>query len=128
AFVAGILIGQSPILTKRLDAELRGLIVALFMPVFFGLAGRTADLAALAQSRFLWLTVGLIALASFGKFLGAFLGGRAGGLSYKESFAVGCGMNARGSTEVIVATIGLQVGALSLPLYTAIVAMAVVTT
>ena len=128
AFVAGILIGQSPILTKRLDAELRGLIVALFMPVFFGLAGRTADLAALAQPRFLWLTVGLIALASFGKFLGAFLGGRAGGLSYKESFAVGCGMNARGSTEVIVATIGLQVGALSLPLYTAIVAMAVVTT
>jgi nucleotide-binding universal stress UspA family protein len=37
-------------------------------------------------------------------------------------------MNARGSTEVIVASIGLQVGALNLHLFTAIVAMAVVTT
>jgi Kef-type K+ transport system membrane component KefB len=34
----------------------------------------------------------------------------------------------RGSTEVIVATIGLQVGALNPHLFTAIVAMAVVTT
>ena len=39
AFVAGILIGQSPILTRHIDEQLRGLIVALFMPVFFGLAG-----------------------------------------------------------------------------------------
>ena len=37
-------------------------------------------------------------------------------------------MNARGSTEVIVATIGLSMGALSQNLYTMIVAMAVVTT
>jgi Kef-type K+ transport system membrane component KefB/nucleotide-binding universal stress UspA family protein len=127
-FVAGILIGQSPILTRRLEAQLRGLIIGLFMPVFFTVAGMTADLAALAQPRFLWLTGGLIALASVGKFLGAFLGGRLGGLSYAESFAVGCGMNARGSTEVIVASLGLQVGALNLQLYTAIVAMAIVTT
>ena len=37
-------------------------------------------------------------------------------------------MNARGSTEVIVATIGLSMGALSQDLFTMIVAMAVVTT
>ena len=37
-------------------------------------------------------------------------------------------MNARGSTEVIVATIGLSMGALSENLFTMIVAMAVVTT
>ena len=127
AFVAGILIGQSPMLTRRIDAQLRGLIVALFMPVFFALAGLTADLRALAGSG-LALTAGLIVLASFGKFSGAFLGGRLGGLSYAESFAVGCGMNARGSTEIIVASIGLSMGALDQRLFTAIVAMAVVTT
>src|SRR5579862_7161573 len=44
AFVAGILIGESPILTRHIDEQLRGLIVALFMPVFFGLAGLRADL------------------------------------------------------------------------------------
>ena len=39
AFVAGILIGESPILTRHIEEQLRGLIIALFMPVFFGLAG-----------------------------------------------------------------------------------------
>src|SRR5215472_10335369 len=128
AFVAGVLLGQSPMLSRQLNAQLRGLIIGLFMPVFFTLVGLTIDVAALAQARFLWLTLGLIALASVGKFLGAFLGGRFGGLTRAESFAVGCGMNARGSTEVIVASIGLQVGALDRHLFTAIVAMAVVTT
>jgi len=128
AFVAGVLLGQSPMLTRQLAAQLRGLIIGLFMPVFFTLVGLTIDVSALVQPRFLWLTLGLIALASVGKFLGAFVGGRFGGLTPAESFAVGCGMNARGSTEVIVASIGLQLGALDLHLFTAIVAMAVVTT
>ncbi len=128
SFIAGVLLGQSPMLTRQLNAQLRGPIIGLFMPVFFTLVGLTVDAGALAQPRFLWLTLALIALASTGKFLGAFVGGRCGGLSQAESFAVGCGMNARGSTEVIVASIGLQIGALDLHLFTAIVAMAVVTT
>jgi hypothetical protein len=37
AFVAGILVGESPILTRRVDEQLRGLVVALFMPIFFRL-------------------------------------------------------------------------------------------
>ena len=45
-----------------------------------------------------------------------------------ESLALGCGMNARGSTEVIVASIGLSMGVLNQDLFTTIVAMAVVTT
>ena len=35
AFVAGVLIGELPILTRYIDAQLRGLILAFFMPVFF---------------------------------------------------------------------------------------------
>ncbi|HVN45040.1 MAG TPA: cation:proton antiporter [Steroidobacteraceae bacterium] len=128
AFVAGLLLGQSPMLTRQLTAQLRGLIIGLFMPVFFTLVGLSIDVEALGQARFLWLTLALIALASAGKFLGAFAGGRCGGLTTRESFAVGCGMNARGSTEVIVASLGLQLGALTLQLFTAIIAMAVVTT
>ena len=50
AFVAGILVGQSPILTRHIDEQLRGLIVALFMPVFFGLAGLSANIAVLGRS------------------------------------------------------------------------------
>ncbi|HEV2100025.1 MAG TPA: cation:proton antiporter, partial [Stellaceae bacterium] len=128
AFIAGILIGQSPILTSHIDEQVRGLIVALFMPVFFGLAGLTTNLAVLANTGLLLLTIGLIVIASLGKFGGAFLGGRIGGMNWAESIALGCGMNARGSTEVIVATIGLSMGVLNQRLFTTIVAMAVVTT
>jgi len=128
AFVAGIIVGQSPILTRHIDEQLRGLIIAMFMPVFFGIAGLSANLRALTSSDLLLLTVGLIIIASIGKFAGAVLGGRIGGLTVAESLAVGCGMNARGSTEVIIASFGLSMGALSQNLFTSIVTMAVVTT
>ena len=128
AFVAGILIGESPILTRHIDEQLRGLIVALFMPVFFGLSGLSADLTVLRSPDLAMLAVGLILIASVGKFLGAFVGGKLGGLNRAESLALGCGMNARGSTEVIVASIGLSMGVLNQNLFTLIVTMAVVTT
>jgi Kef-type K+ transport system membrane component KefB/nucleotide-binding universal stress UspA family protein len=128
AFVAGILIGESPILTRHIQEQLRGLIFAFFMPVFFGTAGLSADLTILKDPALLLLTVGLIAIASLGKFSGAFAGGKLGGLTWPESLALGCGMNARGSTEVIIATIGLSMGALSQNLFTMIVAMAIITT
>jgi Kef-type K+ transport system membrane component KefB/nucleotide-binding universal stress UspA family protein len=128
AFVAGVLIGESPILTRHIDEQLRGLITAFFMPVFFGLAGLSSDMTILGNTQILLLSLGLIAIASVGKFTGAFLGGKIGGLRWREAFALGCGMNARGSTEVIVATIGLSMGALSQNLFSMIVAMAITTT
>ncbi len=128
AFVAGILVGESPILTRHIDEQLRGLIIAFFMPVFFGTAGLSADLTLLKDPSLLLLTAGLIVIATLGKFGGAFAGGKLGGLSLRESFALGTGMNARGSTEVIIATIGLSMGVLSENLFTMIVAMAIITT
>jgi Kef-type K+ transport system membrane component KefB/nucleotide-binding universal stress UspA family protein len=128
AFVAGILIGESPILTRHIDEQLRGLITAFFAPVFFGIAGLSADLTILADPRIALLTAGLIVIASVGKFSGAFIGAELGGLTRREGFALACGMNARGSTEVIIATVGLSMGALNQNLFTMIVAMAVITT
>jgi Kef-type K+ transport system membrane component KefB/nucleotide-binding universal stress UspA family protein len=128
AFVAGILIGESPILTRHIDEALRGLIVALFMPVFFSLSGLRADLAIFRHGDLALLGIGLILIASIGKFLGAFVGGTIGGLSRAESLALGCGMNARGSSQVIVATMGLSMSVLNQNLFTLIVTMAVVTT
>jgi Kef-type K+ transport system membrane component KefB/nucleotide-binding universal stress UspA family protein len=128
AFVSGILIGESPMLTRHIDEQLRGLILAFFMPVFFGVAGLSADLTILKDANLLLLALGLVAIASVGKFAGAFIGGEIGGLTRRESLALACGMNARGSTEVIVATIGLSMGALSQNLFTMIVAMALSTT
>lgn len=128
AFVAGILVGESPILTRQIDERLRSLISSFFMPVFFGLAGLSADLSVLRDPHLLMLTALLVLIASVGKFGGAFVGGTIGGLNYRESLALASGMNARGSTEVIIATIGLSAGVLSQNLFTMIVTMAIVTT
>src|SRR5438132_3488935 len=128
AFVAGILVGESPILTRQIDERLRGLITSLFMPVFFGLAGLSADLTVLKDSDLLLLTGLLVLIASVGKFGGAYLGGSLGGLTRRECFALASGMNARGSTEVIIATIGLSMGVLSQNLFSMIVTMAILTT
>lgn len=128
AFVAGILVGESPILTRQIDVQLRALTTALFMPVFFGLTGLQTDLTVLADPSILLLTAAVVVIASIGKFGGAFAAARFGGYSASEALALGCGMNARGSTEVIVATIGLSVGVLDEKLFSVIVAMAVITT
>jgi Kef-type K+ transport system membrane component KefB/nucleotide-binding universal stress UspA family protein len=128
AFVAGVLIGESPILTRHIEGQLRGLITALFMPIFFALAGLNTDITILHNPHLLLVTIGIILIASIGKFGGAFLGGEIGGLTKHESLALGIAMNARGSTEVIIASIGLSIGALTPDLYTIIVAMAVATT
>ena len=128
AFVAGIMIGQSPILTRHIEEQLRGLIVALFMPVFFGVAGLSIDLKLLADPRMLGLAALFIAIASIGKLGGCYLGSRLARLRNAEALAIGVGMNARGSTEIILATIGLSMGVLNQSMFTIIVVMAAVTT
>jgi Kef-type K+ transport system membrane component KefB len=65
----------APILTRHIDDQLRGLVIGLFMPVFFATAGLNADLSILQDPRLVLLTLTLIAIASVGKFGGAFLGG-----------------------------------------------------
>jgi nucleotide-binding universal stress UspA family protein len=128
AFIAGIVVGQSPILTEHIEDQLRGLIMAFFSPVFFAVAGLSMDLRSLWNLDGLALTATMIGVATVGKFLGAALGGYFGGLTWREAAALATGLNARGSTEVIIASIGLSMGALNDRLYTMIVAMALATT
>lgn len=128
AFVTGVMVGQSPILTKHIEGQLRGFIMAFFSPVFFAVAGLGMDLRTLLDPTLAFFTVVLILAATLGKFSGAFIGGQLGGLTTRESLALATGLNARGSTEVIIASVGMSIGALSNQLYTMIVAVAVVTT
>jgi Kef-type K+ transport system membrane component KefB len=50
------------------------------------------------------------------------------GLKWRESFAIGSLMNARGLIEIIILNIGLDLGILTPRLFTMFVIMAVVTT
>ena len=57
AFMAGVLIGESPILTDHIQGQLRGMITAFFMPIFFGMSGLAADLTILKDWHLAALTV-----------------------------------------------------------------------
>jgi nucleotide-binding universal stress UspA family protein len=91
-------------------------------------AGLSVDLTILKHLYLVELAIGLILIASLGKLVGCYIGGRLGQLSSREATALAIGMNARGTTEIIVASIGLSIGVVSQDIYTLIVVMAVTTT
>jgi K+:H+ antiporter len=108
---------------ERID-EFNG---TLLLPVFFIVAGLKVKLSGIGLSGLGEL--GLILLAAIaGKFGGAFAGARLHRLPARQSAALATLMNTRGLTELIILSVGLQLGVLDQRLYSIMVAMAVITT
>jgi Kef-type K+ transport system membrane component KefB len=126
AFVVGLLISQVPAAQPKL-APLRTVVLAVLAPLFLATAGLRMDLTALADPTVAIAAVVLLAIAIIGKFSGAYLGARLGGLTKWEGLALGAGMNSRGVVEVIIAMTGLRLGVLNTATYTMVVLVAIVT-
>ncbi|QNP69702.1 cation:proton antiporter [Streptomyces roseirectus] len=99
----------------------------LLLPVFFMVAGLKVDLSRMDATAFGELAL-ILLVAIGGKFIGAFLGARANGVQPRHSVVLALLINTRGLTELIVLTVGLQLGVLDQPLYSLMVIMALVTT
>jgi K+:H+ antiporter len=99
----------------------------LFLPVFFILTGLSTNARTLGWSGLLTLLV-VIATAVTGKFAGAAIPARLSGMKWRESLAFGALMNARGLTELVVLSIGRDLGVISTRMFTIMVLMAVLTT
>ncbi|HEY9669842.1 MAG TPA: cation:proton antiporter, partial [Waterburya sp.] len=127
AFVFGILAGQSRRFSREAGHTLEMFTAGILAPIFFAAAGLRVDLLKLLVPQTLIVGLIVLAIACFGKFTGAYLGSRVGGLGHWESLAMGSGMNARGAMEIIVATIGLSLGVLNPQMYSIIVMVAIVT-
>ena len=65
--------------------------------------------------------------ALISKLIGGFLGAKISGLDYKESLAVGFGMNARGAMEIILANLALEAKLIDDKIFVSLVIMAIVT-
>ncbi|MEV7601776.1 cation:proton antiporter [Kitasatospora sp. NPDC089797] len=106
---------------------LRGLGVVFLLPLFFVTAGLNVDLTLLGSQG--WGETALILLvAVVGKGLGAFAGARAVRMPGRQAATLATLMNTRGLTELVILSVGLQLGVLDKPLYARMVLMAVVTT
>ncbi|NRQ31700.1 cation:proton antiporter [Nonomuraea sp. NN258] len=126
AFVAGLLISAAAPDPARL-APLRTVVLGLLAPLYFATVGLRMDLAALMRPEVLWVAVVMVSVAFAGKFLGAFLGAWTSRMNRWEALALGAGMNARGVIQVIVATVGLRLGVLTVEMYTIIILVAMIT-
>ncbi len=127
AFVTGILAGQSPRFNREAGLTLELITSGFLAPIFFATAGLKVDLQQILVPETFGIGLIVLAIACFGKFTGAYLGSRFGGLSHWEGIAMGSGMNARGAMEIIVATIGVSLNVLNPQMYSIIVMVAIVT-
>jgi len=138
AFFAGLFFMRhtlAPGVYDNMKGKLSTFTNGFFAPLFFAFIGMNLDLTAALNVPGFVLT--LIAIAFFGKLLGAGLPAYLLGYTKREATAVGIGMSARGAVELIIADIALRSGLFSTPepvpeivqnLFSAVVIMAVLTT
>ena len=128
AFVVGVILGREQSLSGAVHGQIAALSFGVFTPIFFGIAGLKVDARILGEPRMLGVALLVIAVATFGKVLGGYVGGRwIGGRDRWTSLAFGIGMNARGAMEIIIATVGLNLAIISRDMFSIIVVMAMAT-
>jgi Kef-type K+ transport system membrane component KefB len=127
AFLFGACLPRDDRLLDSLTERIEHVAVLLLMPVFFALAGLHTTPQAFAGAGFSALLL-ILGAAVLGKVIGAGGGARIGGLGWRDSFAIGSLMNARGLMELIVLKIGLDAGVIGPEMFTMLLIMAIVTT
>ena len=129
AFIVGAMMPRDGAEQLRVEVleRLEHAAVLVLLPVYFVLAGVTVDLAHFDGRDGLDLAL-ILAVAMVGKFGGAYISGRLSGILPRQAGALATLMNTRGLTEIVILTTGLQLGIISVRLYSLMVVMALVTT
>jgi Kef-type K+ transport system membrane component KefB len=128
AFVAGATI--SPSVVGRLDLveRLETATSTILLPVFFVVAGLSTRIG-LLDSAYLWGIAALVVAVAIGaKLGGSSVAARLTGESWRDALTIGVLMNARGLTEIVILTVGLELGVINQTVFTVMVLMALVTT
>ena len=129
AFLFGAVMPRADAQQMRYEIleRLEQLSVLVLLPVYFVLAGLSVDLSSFGGQSAVDL-VAILAVAIAGKFGGAYLAARLQGVRRQQAGALATLMNTRGLTEIVILTVGLQLGILNVQLYSLFVVMALATT
>ena len=114
-------------LTREILEKVETVSLTLLLPVFFVVTGLRVDIGAVGPTGLVELGL-ILVVAIGGKFVGAYVAARCHGVPSRQAGAVGLLMNTRGLTELVILTIGVQLGVLDQDLFTLMVIMALVTT
>ena len=124
AFIIGVCMGDSEHYSERAKEIVHQFINNVFAPLFFVSIGLRVNFFTNFD---LGLTVIIVVIAFVGKVFGCGLGTRLSGLTWRESFAAGFGMNARGAMEIILSIVALENGLINEKVFVSLVIMALVT-
>jgi Kef-type K+ transport system membrane component KefB/mannitol/fructose-specific phosphotransferase system IIA component (Ntr-type) len=124
AFIVGVALGDSSHLKERTRHTLENFVTFIFAPLFFATVGLRVDFVANFD---LPLVLFVMLIACAGKFAGCGLAARWTGMPWRESWAVGAAMNARGAMEIILALLAREAGLINDKLFVALVLMALAT-
>jgi Kef-type K+ transport system membrane component KefB/nucleotide-binding universal stress UspA family protein len=128
AFFMGAMMPRNKEFLNAIIEKLNDVTVVLFLPIFFALTGLNTSIGLIHGSE-MWSFFGLIlAAAVIGKMGGSTIAARVSALHWRESVGLGILMNTRGLMELIILSIGLELGVISHALFTMMVMMALVTT
>jgi len=136
AFLTGLCLPSGPVRLSngelidghaRIADRILPLTTSLLLPVYFVVAGLAVDLRRLDISNLVELLV-VLAVATGGKLLGTFVAARLSGVRPRQAATLASLMNTRGLTELVVLSIGLQLGLLDPTLYSLLVLTALITT
>ncbi len=128
AFMAGTAMPRKPKIVHEIHEKLQTATVTFLLPVFFMVVGIATRVDAL-DSFYLWgITLLVIAVAVAGKWGGSMVAARITGETWRDAAAIGILMNTRGLTELVILSVGLELGVITTTLYTIMVLMALVTT
>ncbi|MDQ1740246.1 MAG: hypothetical protein QOE53_1898, partial [Pseudonocardiales bacterium] len=129
AFLFGAIMPRDGIdgVRRQITSRLEPVTTVVLLPIFFVVAGFKVDLSDLGASAWGQLVL-IMVVAVTAKMAGAYLGARLQGVSNREAGVLAALMNTRGLTELVILSVGLQLGFLDDQLYSLMVVMAVVTT
>jgi Kef-type K+ transport system membrane component KefB len=128
AFLAGVVMPATAGVRSMLKARLETLSLVVLLPLFFAFTGLRMQITLLNDGRS-WLLCGLIIVVAIaGKLGGSMFMARWTGMGWRDSFSLGVLMNTRGLVELIVLSIGYDLGILSARIFAMLVLMALVTT
>lgn len=129
AYMAGLFVREGVV-----SQELLTKITDRFVAITYGFLGPVFFVSLSFHVTFeilqthLLLTIVLLLTAVIGKLLGAGGGALLSGMNYKEATVIGLAMNGRGAVELVVASIGLQLGLINDHIFSILVFVAFVTT
>ena len=125
AFIGGVMLSNVAVAKiNDIQSKVSGLSYGILVPIFFAHIGMAVELEALNTLGS--FTILVVVLALLGKLIGGFVGARAIGFDSYESFIFGSGVMPRAGVELVVISIGREMGIIGEEIFSAVVLMVAV--